>query len=252
MQRLSGRSAIVTGGATGIGLEFVRRLAAEGASVLIADIAGAAESAAVLAEGNGTVAGIQCDVADEQAVEATVAEAVARFGRLDILVNNAAMFSSLNPGPFTAITVEAWSRVMTVNTLGPFLFARAAAPVMRRLGAGRIINVASNTVHKGAPGLLHYVSSKGAVIAMTRALARELGADNITVNALAPGFTLSSGVNGNEAYQDTFRAAAKDVRAIARDQVPGDLVGTLAYLASDDAAFVTGQTIVVDGGNVFL
>ena len=119
-------------------------------------------------------------------------------------------------------------------------------------GGGRIVNIASNTVLKGTPGLLHYVASKGAVIAFTRALAREVGAKDITVNAIAPGFTLSDGVLDNPVYVDTFRAAANAARAMVRDQQPDDLVGAVAFLASDDAAFITGQTLVVDGGNVFV
>ena len=130
--------------------------------------------------------------------------------------------------------------------------AKAAVPLMRRRGGGAIVNVASNTVHKGVTGLLHYVSSKGAVIAMTRALARELGADGITVNAIAPGFTLSEGVRGNEAYDETALAMTANVRAIRRDQDPADLVGTLSFLVGSDARFMTGQTLIVDGGNVFV
>jgi NAD(P)-dependent dehydrogenase (short-subunit alcohol dehydrogenase family) len=252
MAKLDGRVAIVTGGASGIGLEFSRRLARDGAAVVIADLAGAAEAAAAFEADGLKAIGVRADVASEDDVAAAVDAASSAFGGLDILVNNAALFSALTPGPFSAISPDQWRKVMDINVMGPFLTARAAAPAMRRRGAGRIINIASNTAHKGAPGLLHYVTSKAAVIGMTRALARELGPDNITVNALAPGFTLSTGVMGNAAYQETFRAAAVDVRAIRRDQTPQDLVGTLAFLASDDAAFVTGQTIIVDGGNVFL
>ena len=252
MADLKGRVALVTGGASGIGLEFARRLADDGAAVVIADVAGALEAARAMEAQGHSVVGARTDVSSQADVIATVDTAVSTFGGLDIVVNNAALFSTLRPGPFSAIEVDEWREVMSINVEGPFLMAQAAVPAMRARRAGRIINVASNTVHKGAPGLLHYVTSKGAVIAMTRALARELGPDSITVNAIAPGFTLSSGVVGNAAYQDTFRAAAVDVRAIRRDQTPRDLVGTLSFLASDDAGFITGQTIVVDGGNVFL
>ncbi|AUW57095.1 dehydrogenase [Sphingobium sp. SCG-1] len=252
MPSLDQRVAIVTGGASGIGLEFSRRLASDGAAVVIVDIDGATEAAARLISQGLKAIGVRANVSSEDDVAGMVEAACSTFGGLDILVNNAALFSTLAPGPFSAISVDDWQKVMAVNVLGPFLTARAAVSAMRARGAGRIVNIASNTVHKGAPGLLHYVTSKGAVIGMTRALARELGADNITVNALAPGFTLSSGVTANAAYQDTFKAAAVDVRAIRRDQVPQDLVGALAFLASDDAAFMTGQTLVVDGGNIFL
>jgi NAD(P)-dependent dehydrogenase (short-subunit alcohol dehydrogenase family) len=252
MAQLQGKVALITGGASGIGKVFSRRLAVDGASVVIADLKGSEEAAAALVE-NGLIAiGVDGDVSSQRDVESMVTAAEQRFGGLDILVNNAALFSTLKPGPFTEISAEDWEHVMAVNTLGPFLLAKAAVPLMCRRGGGAIVNVASNTVHKGAPGLLHYVSSKGAIIAMTRALARELGADGITVNALAPGFTLSSGVRENESYQATFRSAASEVRAIRRDQHPADLEGALAFLVGEDARFITGQTLIVDGGNVFV
>lgn len=251
MPDLSGKVALVTGGASGIGEAFAVALADAGAAVLIADMRAADQAAAAIRARGGRAAGIVCDVSIEADVTAAVSEAVASFGGLDIVVNNAALFSTLAPGSFADITAGEWERVMRVNTLGPFLMAKAAVPVMRRNNSGRIINIASNTVHKGAPGLLHYVGSKGAVIAMTRAMARELGPDNITVNAIAPGFTLSDGVVANESYQAIFRAAAVDARAIRRDQTPADLTGALLFLVSNDASFVTGQTLIVDGGNVF-
>jgi NAD(P)-dependent dehydrogenase (short-subunit alcohol dehydrogenase family) len=252
MAKLQGKVALVTGGASGIGKVFSRRLAVDGASVVIADLKGAKQAASLLVENGLTAIGVDGDVSSPQDVESMVRTAESSFGGLDILVNNAALFSTLKPGPFTDISAAEWERVMTINTLGPFLLAKATVPLMRRRGGGAIVNIASNTVHKGAPGLLHYVSSKGAIIAMTRALAREVGADGITVNALAPGFTLSSGVLENEAYQATFRSAASEVRAIRRDQHPIDLEGALAFLVGEDARFITGQTLVVDGGNVFV
>ncbi len=252
MNNLSGKVALVTGAASGIGNAFARALAFAGASVVVADISGADNAAMQMRRDGLDAAGVSCDVARAVDVAGAVACAREIFGSLSILVNNAALFSTLKPGPFSDIDEEEWERVMRVNTLGPFLTAKFAVPAMRDAGGGRIINIASNTVHKGAPGLLHYVSSKGAVIAMTRALARELGQDGITVNAIAPGFTLSDGVNGNLAYQATFRAAAAEARAIRRDQTPADLTGAVVFLASDESAFITGQTLVVDGGNIFV
>ncbi|MEO7243034.1 MAG: glucose 1-dehydrogenase [Variovorax sp.] len=251
MATLDGKVALVTGGASGIGNVFARRLAADGAAVVIADLRDAEEAAAKVSALGLKAVGVSGDVSKETDVRAMVEMAESAFGGVDILVNNAALFSSLKPGPFTDITAEEWQQVMAVNTLGPFLAAKYAVPLMARRGGGSIVNVASNTVHKGVPGLLHYVSSKGAVIAFTRALAREVGDRRITVNAIAPGFTLSAGVLGNSAHQASSQAAAREARAIKRDQSPDDLEGALAFLVGDGARFMTGQTLVVDGGNVF-
>jgi NAD(P)-dependent dehydrogenase (short-subunit alcohol dehydrogenase family) len=167
-------------------------------------------------------------------------------------VNNAAYFSSIKPTPFEEIDPAAWRRAMDVNTLGVFLACRACVPEMKRRGGGRIINLASGAPIKGLPFMLHYVTSKGAVIALTRALARELGPHNITVNALAPGFTLSENILKNTEHVAKFRDAVVKSRAIQRDEYPEDLVGAASFLASDDAAFMTGQTVVVDGGSAMV
>jgi NAD(P)-dependent dehydrogenase (short-subunit alcohol dehydrogenase family) len=250
--RLAGRVAIVTGGATGIGRALATRLGRDGAALVIADVRGAPEAAAALAAEGLTAIGVATDVADEAATQAMAAAALAAFGRIDILVNNAALFSALTPGPFEAISAADWQRVMAVNTLGPFLCVKAVAPHLRARKAGRIINLASGAPLKGIPNMLHYVSSKGAMIAFTRALARELGPDNITVNALAPGFTLSEGVLAHPVHVDKFRDAIIKSRAIPRDETPEDLMGAVSFLASDDSAFITGQTLVVDGGSAFV
>ena len=229
--RLKDRVAIVTGGSTGIGFAIARRLSEEGAAVVIADIKGAAEAAAGLSGSNRQIAAAETDVASEDSVAQLISGTIDRLGRIDILVNNAAVSASLALTPFEKLTVAEWRHVLDVNAIGTFLCCRAVAPHMRAQKSGRIVNIASGTAFKGAPFLLHYVASKGAVISMTRSLARELGNDNITVNAVSPGYTLSEGNLGNPDFLD-------------------DLVGVVAFLASDDAAFMSGQILAVDGGSV--
>jgi NAD(P)-dependent dehydrogenase (short-subunit alcohol dehydrogenase family) len=250
--RLSSRTAIVTGAASGIGRALATRLAQDGASVVIADLKGYDVAAAEIAKTTGSrTLGLQADISSEEQVRHLVSETVKAFNGLDILVNNAALFSPLAPRPFDQLDAAEWRKVMDVNTLGVFLCCRACAPYLRKSGRGRIINLASGAPIKGVPYLLHYVASKGAVIAMTRALARELGKDGVTVNALAPGFTLSEGVKASAAHLK-HGAAIPATRAIARDETPQDLVGAVSFLASDDAAFMTGQTLVVDGGSAMV
>jgi NAD(P)-dependent dehydrogenase (short-subunit alcohol dehydrogenase family) len=248
--RLKNRVAIVTGGATGIGLAISRRLAEEGAAVVIADIKGAAEAAAGLSGANRQVIPIEIDVASEDGVARLASGTIDRLGRIDILVNNAAVSASLALTPFEKLTVAEWRHVLDVNTIGTFLCCRAVAPHMRARKSGRIVNIASGTAFKGAPFLLHYVASKGAVISMTRSLARELGSDNVTVNAVSPGYTLSEGNLDNPDFLAAHRQAAIAGRVLQRDAYPDDLVGAVAFLASDDAAFMSGQILAVDGGSV--
>lgn len=176
--------------------------------------------------------------------------AVSTFGRIDVLVNNAAIFGNLVLKPFEQIGSDEWDKVMAVNVRGSFECARAVSPIMRKQRYGKIINIASGTVFKGTPLFLHYVTSKGAVVAMARCLARELGNDNICVNTLAPGLTLSANVSANPDWQGAIAAGIVASRSIKRDQLPDDLSGTLVYLASGESDFVTGQVIVVDGGSV--
>jgi len=249
--RLKDRVAIVTGGATGIGLAIVRRLAEEGASVVIADIRGADEAASGLASSNQPVVPIEADVSSEDSVNLMVQRTIERLGRIDILVNNAAVSASLALTPFEKLTVAEWRHVLEVNTIGVFLCCRAVAPHLRASKSGRIVNITSGTAFKGAPWLLHYVASKGAVMSMTRSLARELGNDNITVNAVSPGYTLSKGNLENAEFLAAHRQAAIGSRVLQRDAWPEDLVGAVAFLASDDAAFMSGQILSVDGGSVF-
>jgi NAD(P)-dependent dehydrogenase (short-subunit alcohol dehydrogenase family) len=252
VDRLKGKVAIVTGAGSGIGKALATRLAQDGAAVVIADLRNFDTAAAEIAKATGArTLGVQMDVSKEADVERLAGETVKAFGRIDILVNNAALFSTLELKPFEKIPAEEWRKVMDVNTLGVFLCCRACAPHMRKGRYGRIINLASGAPLKGVPLFLHYIASKGAVIAMTRGLARELGADGITVNALAPGFTLSENVAGIEAHRNAGEVT-KLTRAIKRDETPQDLVGAVSFLASDDAAFITGQTLVVDGGSAML
>jgi 3-oxoacyl-[acyl-carrier protein] reductase len=250
-ERLKGRVAIVTGGGKGIGAHYVRALAASGARVAAADIdeAAAQETARKLSAEGADVLPIKVDVSSPESVEQMIQTVVQRYGGIDILVNNAALYAQLMPKrPFFEITPEDWDRVQAVNVKSLFLCAKAAFPYLRDSGRGRVINISSGTVFSGQVGFLHYVTSKGAVVAFTRSLARETGQYNMTVNAIAPGLTASeTAVAAYPAGEIESRAAS---RAIKRVQVPEDLVGAVVFLATDEAAFITGQTLVVDGGNV--
>jgi NAD(P)-dependent dehydrogenase (short-subunit alcohol dehydrogenase family) len=237
---LEGKVAIVTGGAQGIGRAIADGLANEGARVVVADLqdCDADES-------------LRVDVASEQDVERMAAETVERCGRVDILVNNAGLYASLPMRPFTEIPLEEWRRVMDVNVASMFLACRAVVPAMREQGGGRIVNISSGTPFRGVPFLLHYVTSKGAIVAFTRALAKELGKDDIRVNCVAPGFTMSEGVKAHPEVIEKLRDVSIAARTIQRDQVPDDVVGAVAFLCGPGSDFVTGQTIVIDGGQYF-
>jgi NAD(P)-dependent dehydrogenase (short-subunit alcohol dehydrogenase family) len=246
--RLKDRVAIVTGGARGIGAAFCEGLAFAGAKVVVADVLDASVVAESLGERQLPSIYVRADVTSKASVEGLVADAVREFGTVDILVNNAALFADLHTKPFLDITEDEWDRVMTVNVRGTFQCAKAVAPVMIKNKRGRIVNMASGTAFKGTPNFLHYVASKGAVVSMTRSLARELGPHNICVNAIAPGLTLSEAVVANPDWTGAASTAGIAARAIQRAEVPADLISTLIYLCSDDSNFVTGQTISVDGG----
>jgi NAD(P)-dependent dehydrogenase (short-subunit alcohol dehydrogenase family) len=246
--RLAGKVAIITGAAQGIGAEYARALSAEGAAVIVADVSDADPVASAINQTGGRALAVHCDVTDSVSVKAMVAAALERFGRVDILINNAALFGNVKRKPFEEIESDEWDRMMAVNVRGAFECAKAVAPTMRSQKYGKIVNIASGTVFKGQTMLLHYVTSKGAIVAMTRSLARELGDDGIRVNTLAPGLVMSENVKNNWAPSQV--QGTVNSRAIKRELTPEDMCGTLIYLCSPESDFVTGQVLVVDGGAV--
>jgi NAD(P)-dependent dehydrogenase (short-subunit alcohol dehydrogenase family) len=247
MTPLEGTVAIVTGGAQGIGRAIADQLAADGARIVIADVKGAEEAGARYPDG----VGLTVDVANEDEVAQMAADTVQRCGAIDILVNNAGLYASLAMRPFDQIPVAEWRQVMDVNVLSMFLTCRAVVPQMRAQGGGRIVNISSGTPFRGVPFLLHYVTSKGAIVALTRALAKELGADNVLVNCVAPGFTMSDGVHEHPEVIEALRDVSVSARTLKRDQVPEDVVGAVSFLCGPGASFITGQTLVIDGGQYF-
>jgi NAD(P)-dependent dehydrogenase (short-subunit alcohol dehydrogenase family) len=247
MGQLDGKVAVVTGAAQGIGRAIADGLAAEGARIVVVDLQRAEEAADAYADGVGLTA----DVANEADVERVVSEARERCGSIDVLVNNAGLYASLAMRPFTEIPLAEWRQVMDVNVASMFLTCRAVVPVMREQGGGKIVNISSGTPFRGVPFLLHYVTSKGAIVALTRALAKELGRDGIHVNCVAPGFTMSEGVQAHPEVVDALRDASVAARTIQRDQLPEDVAGAVVFLCTPAADFVTGQTMVIDGGQFF-
>lgn len=254
--RLENRVAIVTGGGVGIGKEYSKGLAAEGAKVVIADINfEAAQATAKEIEQQGKEAlPLRIDVSEQKSTLEMAEKAMERFGRIDILVNNAALLVALGPAKsWEEISIEEWDRVMAVNLRGMFLCCRAVVPHMRAQGKGKIVNVSSTSAYRGFLGRLHYAASKAGVLGFTRALARELAGQDINVNAIAPGFTLSEGVMGKKGKSISEEIEhEKSIRCIQKAMYPKDLVGTVIFLASDDSDFICGETIIVDGGIAFI
>lgn len=251
--RLENKVAIVTGGGKGIGLHYAQGLAREGAAVVLAEIDGdSAERAAAQLRATGARAlDVPTDVSDEASVKAMVQRVVGVYGRVDVLVNNAAIFASerVTHGPFENIPIAEWDRLFAVNVRGVWLCCREVVPHMRRQGGGSIINISSGTAWKGSINMLHYVTSKAAVAGLSRALAREIGATSgIRVNSIAPGLTESETLLPS--MTDESRQRALRERIVQRAETPEDLVGAVLFLASDDSAFITGQTLHVDGGSV--
>ena len=247
---LTGRTVIVTGGGKGIGKVYAREFGKAGARVVAADIDEAAAKAVAegIASEGGTALGLGTDIASEASVAAMAQAALDTFGAIDVLINNASLMSVLPRRSWLEIPVDEWDRVMAVNLRGMFLCCRAVFPAMKQQGRGKIVNISSSRVFEGAPNRLHYTTSKAGVIGFTRALSREVGEFGITVNAVAPGFTASdtqvASTSGN------YLAAHASGRAIDRVQTPDDLVGAVMFLSSPASDFMTGQTLLVDGGKM--
>ena len=251
--QLAGKVVVVTGAARGLGREFARRLAAEQAAVVAADVRDCSEVLADIQAEGARAIGAHLDVTDMRSCAAMVQAATDAFGRIDVLVDNAALYGDLSSSPFDTLAEDQWNRVMAVNVTGVWNCCRAVVPSMRVGGGGSIVNMASVVALYGMPYALHYVTSKGAVIALTRGLARELGRDWIRVNAIAPSAVMTEGTR--EFFGENLDKAAAGIakaQALRRSLVPRDIAGTMVYLASDASALVTGQTIAVDGGTVFL
>ncbi len=244
---LAERTIIVTGAATGIGQAFALGCAARGANVVVADMNDAGETVAAVESAGGRALAVRVDVADDESVRVMARAALERFGRIDGLVNNAAYFREVRLTPFEELDPAQWDRIFAVNVKGVWQCCKAVMPAMRERKSGAIVNIASVVAVAGQPGYLHYVATKGAVLSMTKGLAKECGAHGVRVNCIAPGFVITDATKNRPVeWQQSFLKA----RAISREQKPDDLVGTALYLLSDLASFVSGQTIVVDGGHI--
>jgi NAD(P)-dependent dehydrogenase (short-subunit alcohol dehydrogenase family) len=246
--RLKDQVAIVTGAAQGIGAAYARGLAREGAAVAVVDILDPNPVGKEIVNADGKALPLRIDVSDESQTREMVRKTIEAFGRVDILINNAAVYGNIVRKPFEEITVDEWDKLYAVNVRGIFLCVKAVAPHMKAQKRGKIINATSSTFFKGNEDFLHYVSSKGAVVAMTRSLARELGEHNINVNAIAPGQTLSE---ANLKRGDKVDANSLRIRLLKKRLYPEDLVGTIIYLSSSDSDMMTGQVLLVDGGTAF-
>jgi NAD(P)-dependent dehydrogenase (short-subunit alcohol dehydrogenase family) len=250
MQSLEGKVALVTGSSQGIGAALAAALAAAGAKVIVSDIADCTETTRQIAKLGGEAIAVPADVTDNKSLAELVAVAETTLGPINILINNAGIFGTLELKPLMHISEDEWDAVFRVNARGVFQASKAVIPSMKRAGGGSIINIASGTILRGAPMFLHYVGSKGAVFAMTRAMATELAADDIRVNSIIAGFTASKSVLAHPVMMEKIRPHTLNARMIKRDMTPEDLCGAALFLASDASQFITGQAINVDGGAV--
>lgn len=246
---LDGKVAIVTGAAQGSGRVIARHLGTEGARVVIADVLDGGDAVAELRDAGADALFVQADVTSAEKMHLMAAQAVQAFGGIDFLINNAALYGALERKPWDEVTIEEWQRTLAVNVMGCAVAAKAVVPHMRRRGGGRIVNIASSIFFSPPPNLIHYTASKAAVIGLTRALAREVGVHNITVNAVSPGL-MHTEATMSRISQDYLERALRN-RILHREMFPADVAGAIAFLCSPAAAFITGQNIVVDGGVVF-
>lgn len=247
MNRLEGKVAVITGAAQGIGAAYAEGMAAQGAKVVVTDVADTSAVVERIKAAGGSAIGCHTDVTDNDSLAAMVVQAESEFGPIEILINNAAIFATIKMKPFTEISEDEWDALMRVNVRGSFQCAKAIVPSMRKNGRGKIINISSGTFLRGAPMFCHYVTSKGAIVGQTRALAAELGADNIHVNCIIVGLTESEGVKQHDQMSE-FTGPTLQARIIKRPMLPEDLLGTVYHLASEDSDFITGQCVNVDGG----
>ena len=246
--RLQGKVAVITGSGQGLGRAYALRFAQEGAHIVVADIQ-EDNAYSVVQEVHhlgGEAVAVEVDVSDAGRVDSMIDQTVEQFGQVDVLINNASIFSTIKMKPFEEITLEEWNQLMAVNLTGSFLCCQAVSPHMRERKQGRIINISSGVVLMGRPWYAHYVASKSGIIGLTRALAKELGGDNITINAITPGPTETE--VPRETVSPEQAKAMVEAQAIHRRETPEDLVGVAVFLASDDSGFITGQVINVDGG----
>jgi NAD(P)-dependent dehydrogenase (short-subunit alcohol dehydrogenase family) len=250
MSSLEGKTAVVTGASQGIGATFALRLAAEGASVVASDVASCAKTVEEIRQRGGRAIDVTADVTDAKGVATLMQDAVISYGRLDILINNAALASAIELKPIHEISSEEWTRVMEVNVRGVFECIKAAVPYMREQEYGKIVNMGSGTFLKGAPLLPHYVASKGAIVGLTRSFARELGSYGIRVNCISPGLVMTDAMRGH-AFMGNASVMQGQIesRAVKREQIPEDLAGAMIFLSSSQSDFISGQTLVVDGGS---